>query len=736
MPKHSSAYPSVPASAPTSPAVTRKAPATPQRSLPRPTVRHFQSPLTPGTGLSTPFTPISMRSVSSSNGSSLATPASAAGHNRRLSLTLSPEASFQAAKSSKRSLADIADNWRTRASENGIKVTTSSENSQYVDDDADFDTSSFFGNDKALLPAPFLSTQRRARAFSQVQPQLHHSPLAQITNPAQLSTPARMPLSQIHPLSPAFLNTPPPKAAVVNKLKLRGAVTDPAQTRRRPAFGQLQNTTELCDIDEDEYDPYPQVFPTVGSQTLPLAFQDSFDLSNISESVPYYDNLSAEFEEIKPLASPEVPLACSVCGLANGALALLEPCHHPLCSACLTSALNIVGEKDMQCAVCNAKVDDFKLQNFKGIPTVDPEVKYNRSTPVSIDAYNQPFDFYDEGFDDFIDRAQGASTPVAGVRSAGRKPSKGNERVVLRIDNVPWDITPPAIANWLKHPVERVHVLLDRKGKTLSHAFVEMATPEAAQAALRSSQNSVLGRGKRARGVTVTRSNQEELMRALFPSWQGNFDGARPSLAGLSNEHVIATLQQGLISDGELKSLLHLIRSPDSHFLKVPSLPFHSLMSILSKFPCDDDSRVFWSGTSRDSLYDVTYAAVQVLLTRIEDNPFSEWATILAQLVRCAMECQAFTSEQMSKLSDMLEAAMPQQSSRSPSTRTTTHTPDSVQLMPMETHSPNKNGSPPKKNGNSRVTRRAKSPFGDIAEEFGVEAHVVEALVQRLSELS
>ena len=60
--------------------------------------------------------------------------------------------------------------------------------------------------------------------------------------------------------------------------------------------------------------------------------------------------------------------------------------------------------------------------------------------------------------------------------------------------------------------MERVHVLLDRKGKTLSHAFVEMVNEDAAKAALRCSQNAVLGKGKRARGVTVTRSSQEELM--------------------------------------------------------------------------------------------------------------------------------------------------------------------------------------------------------------------------------
>lgn len=138
MPKHASSFPYIPASAPTSPAVTRKSernlPATPQRSLPRPSVRHFQSPYTPITTLSTPYTPISLRSAPSSNGSSLATPASATGNNRRLSLNLSPEVSFQAKTASKKSLADIADNWRNRANENGIKVE-SSEDSQYLDDD-------------------------------------------------------------------------------------------------------------------------------------------------------------------------------------------------------------------------------------------------------------------------------------------------------------------------------------------------------------------------------------------------------------------------------------------------------------------------------------------------------------------------------------------------------------------------------------------------------------------------
>lgn len=56
------------------------------------------------------------------------------------------------------------------------------------------------------------------------------------------------------------------------------------------------------------------------------------------------------------------PSDCSVClAVRPSTLAVLQPCGHPLCSACLTSALNIVGEKDMECAVCNQGVLDFRL---------------------------------------------------------------------------------------------------------------------------------------------------------------------------------------------------------------------------------------------------------------------------------------------------------------------------------------------------------------------------------------
>lgn len=79
------------------------------------------------------------------------------------------------------------------------------------------------------------------------------------------------------------------------------------------------------------------------------------------------------------------------------------------------------------------------------------------------------------------------------------------------------DVTPLVIEKFINRPIIEAHVLLDSKGKTLSHAFVQLLH-EDARTALRSTQNAILGQGRRARAVTVTLSSQEELMAAVWRS--------------------------------------------------------------------------------------------------------------------------------------------------------------------------------------------------------------------------
>ncbi|KAJ3969107.1 hypothetical protein EV361DRAFT_951752 [Lentinula raphanica] len=498
----------------------------------------------------------------------------------------------------------------------------------------------------------------------------------------------------------------------------------------------------------------------------------------------------------------ETPKCCSICARKPPALtrlAILTPCGHALCPACLTSALNIVGEKDMECAGCRAKVADFKLIS---IASDDPlteqtgssvkahEKKENHDMILGNSTEIDTFDLSSMDEPNFFnDDNLRASTPppkAKGMRrvsapAAEPMPVQGAENdgdpVVLRIDNVPWDITPPRITAWLDQPIVRVHVLLDKKGKTMSHAFVEVENETMAGKILRGEvqsnalrRGSVLGKGKRARGVTVTRSSQGELMSALFPSWLGSFDGARPSLAGVDNDRVVAALESGLMSETEVACLLYLIRSPDAHFLKVPSLPFHSLISVLSKFPADVDSRVFWSSSLRESLFDVVFAAIQVLISRIEQKKNVDDAAyppnLVEELTKAALDCQVFNAQQKSKLAEFEKQPRPSSSCDSDSNhsdvRSGNESPQNTDPTDAdvededgendaeadaslsegsrpstdEIHTPSSataaNSALPSPESGDTVSAQ-ENVRDDIAREFGVEAQLVEALIQRLS---
>ena len=176
----------------------------------------------------------------------------------------------------------------------------------------------------------------------------------------------------------------------------------------------------------------------IQSQTLPLHFQDPFDMSDMPEVYQDMHSLPVlpafEPPQVASKSVPQDTPACSVCGSSSGSIAVLEPCAHPLCSGCLTSALNIVGEKDMECAVCKAKVDDFKLQKL----SLPSELSARAPQPPRNSVFlHEPLE---SGFQDFIDRAQGSSTPVTESKATRQQGSsnKVNERPVLRIDNVPW----------------------------------------------------------------------------------------------------------------------------------------------------------------------------------------------------------------------------------------------------------------------------------------------------------
>jgi len=134
-------------SVPTSPAVSRSSkdhPVTPQRAL-RQQYRHSQSfcrsPLTP----STPYTPLSLPFTDSNNSSILTTPDNSGLSLRKRTgfISGSPELS-RARNAHNKAAADVADSWRSRASENGIRVSSCDQNQEKQHSSDDEGAFSFF----------------------------------------------------------------------------------------------------------------------------------------------------------------------------------------------------------------------------------------------------------------------------------------------------------------------------------------------------------------------------------------------------------------------------------------------------------------------------------------------------------------------------------------------------------------------------------------------------------------
>ncbi|KAG8962146.1 hypothetical protein FRC03_004561 [Tulasnella sp. 419] len=269
---------------------------------------------------------------------------------------------------------------------------------------------------------------------------------------------------------------------------------------------------------------------------------------------------------------------------------------------------------------------------------------------------------------------------------------------------------------------------------------------ENAKAALRTCQNKVLGFGRRARAVSVNISSQEELMKELFPTWRGHFIGSQPSVNGLEGGPLTEVLDAGLISFDELDSLLALLRNPNAHFLKVPSLPYHSLISILQKFPVHGDSRVFWTNVLRDQLFTVAHAAVKILTAQWEQPDFD--ADLFDQVAAAAATCPAFTDIQRHLITEI--ATAPSFADLPSLDRSLSNSP-----VPMETVPPTPQDEhehqlfqPQSSMSDNPATSSYYNPgpanakpmlpralFDEIGNEVGVDATLVRMIFQKLTHM-
>ncbi|KAG9028174.1 hypothetical protein FRB95_006790 [Tulasnella sp. JGI-2019a] len=512
------------------------------------------------------------------------------------SLVDSDTASSSRQKTTRTSIADISANWRAKARIAGIRISSDSDSAAEL----------------PLLRSPaFISNDRRlARSIG--RPDLFNgSP----SMPSPLTSSRK---------SRAFL-TPSKNLFPNSNLDALPVIADDADE-------------DSCNFDE--------VFLNQGTLNR-TSSSSKFFIRMDEQPQPQRQAKSPRSRTSPPSKSSPQSAECTGCS-SQLRISVFEPCQHAICHTCFTGILNIADQKRLECPVCCTPVVDFTLAPAKttfASPSklhqpialgLVPAATKPSSSPAQ-DARRRPIS---------TSRAPSMTTSSSRIhlKSASTSAAPVSEPSVIRVDNLPWDVTPSMLSSWLDLSFIAIHILLDRgTGKTLSHCLIELSQANA-RLALRTCQNKIIGEGRRRRAVSVTMSGQAELMREIFPTWRGSFEASRPSVQGLDQRRIADAINVGLLTEQELDGLMKLVETPNSHFLKVPTLPYHALISIMQKFPVALDSRVFWTNDLRDRLFGIVKSATQVLSTRVTQEGWD--GKLMDELVSTGVSCVAFTDVQ------------------------------------------------------------------------------------------
>ncbi|KAF9348084.1 hypothetical protein BGX26_000471 [Mortierella sp. AD094] len=273
---------------------------------------------------------------------------------------------------------------------------------------------------------------------------------------------------------------------------------------------------------------------------------------------------------------------------------------------------------------------------------------------------------------------------------------------VVRVTNIPWDVSLQDMHSFFSgfpYPPEHllsqnVHILMDRAtGKTFNSAFIELALTPHQAGMVASARNLKVLKG---RLVTVELSSQDELLRAVFPKWTGQFLQGDPVIPGeqqqknrgnpRSEEEWNNSLSSGLNTLGatgsnpkqqsevsstistidptstgsgvtavlstppfvtreEINALLVVCRNYKLHFSrKCAERPFENILSILAKYPWHQPHRVL--PLHRDHIFELLKLSIESLRTHLSKEYNTIHPTLLTRMVRSAILTPAFTERQ------------------------------------------------------------------------------------------
>ncbi|KAF9115703.1 hypothetical protein BGX27_006809 [Mortierella sp. AM989] len=292
---------------------------------------------------------------------------------------------------------------------------------------------------------------------------------------------------------------------------------------------------------------------------------------------------------------------------------------------------------------------------------------------------------------------------------------------VVRVTNIPWDVSLQDMQSFFSgfpYPPEyllsqNVHILMDRAtGKTFNSAFIELALTPHQAGMVASARNLKVLKG---RLVTVELSSQDELLRAVFPKWTGQFLQGEPAVPGeqqqktqgdsrteeesdtcsssaktsggtalnskqqcevsyvttvndLSNcgsnasggaTSTVAPNSPPFVTREEINALLVVCRNYKLHFSrKCAERPFENILSILAKYPWHQPHRVL--PLHRDHIFELLKLSIETLRTHLSKEYNTIHPTLLTRMVRSAILTPAFTERQKAMVLHVAGCACPE----------------------------------------------------------------------------
>ncbi|KAF9439033.1 hypothetical protein BGZ76_001009 [Entomortierella beljakovae] len=275
---------------------------------------------------------------------------------------------------------------------------------------------------------------------------------------------------------------------------------------------------------------------------------------------------------------------------------------------------------------------------------------------------------------------------------------------VVRVINIPWDLSLQDMHSFFSgfpYPPEHllsqnVHILMDRAtGKTFNTAFIELALTPHQAGIVASSRNLKILKG---RLVTVELSSQDELLRAVFSKWTGQFLHGEPIIPGEPRQTIIgATISEErcdsdttgtqseansivthnnaliggitstttasntppFVTREEINTLLAVCRNYKLHFSrKCAERPFENILSILAKYPWHQSHRVL--PLHRDHIFELLKLSIESLRTHLSKGHGTIHRTLLTRMVRTTILTPAFTGKQKAMVLHVSGCACPE----------------------------------------------------------------------------